>query len=194
MIRRGEWQVSIQGLRSPRVRSVRLPLQVSSLRPGAPRRSDQGDLPCSRSLRFSPRPCAAAPRGMASRAEQDASHLSRIGPAIAQQIAKRRVKAKLRDDRRPATRANEIWAMNFVHDQLGAGASSGCSRSSISSPASSPRWSRGSPSAAPTAWRCWKGSAMKWDSRRRSASIKAAVVFFRAHELAACNAYPRDWP
>jgi putative transposase len=31
---------------------------------------------------------------------------------------KRRVKAKLRDDRRPATRSNETWAMDFVHDQL----------------------------------------------------------------------------
>ena len=34
---------------------------------------------------------------------------------------KRRVKAKLRDDRRPASRANETWAMDFVHDQLATG-------------------------------------------------------------------------
>jgi putative transposase len=34
---------------------------------------------------------------------------------------KRRVKAKLRDDRRPATRSNETWAMDFVHDQLATG-------------------------------------------------------------------------
>jgi putative transposase len=31
---------------------------------------------------------------------------------------KRRVKAKLREDRSPATAANQIWAMDFVHDQL----------------------------------------------------------------------------
>jgi putative transposase len=31
---------------------------------------------------------------------------------------KRRVKAKLREDRSPATTANQIWAMDFVHDQL----------------------------------------------------------------------------
>jgi putative transposase len=31
---------------------------------------------------------------------------------------KRRVKAKLREDRSPATVANQIWAMDFVHDQL----------------------------------------------------------------------------
>jgi putative transposase len=34
---------------------------------------------------------------------------------------KRRVKAKLRADRQSATRANETWAMDFVHDQLATG-------------------------------------------------------------------------
>lgn len=34
---------------------------------------------------------------------------------------KRRVKAKLRDDRQPATRPNETWAMDFFHDQLATG-------------------------------------------------------------------------
>lgn len=31
---------------------------------------------------------------------------------------KRRVKAKLREDRAPAVRPNDVWAMDFVHDQL----------------------------------------------------------------------------
>ena len=31
------------------------------------------------------------------------------------------VKAKLRDDRRPATRSNETWTVDFVHDQLATG-------------------------------------------------------------------------
>ena len=31
---------------------------------------------------------------------------------------KRRVKAKLRGDRAPATGPNQVWAMDFVHDQL----------------------------------------------------------------------------
>ena len=31
---------------------------------------------------------------------------------------KRRVKAKLREDRSPATEVNQVWAMDFVHDQL----------------------------------------------------------------------------
>ncbi|MFK4535124.1 putative transposase [Bradyrhizobium ottawaense] len=44
---------------------------------------------------------------------------TRRGGSIA--TPKRRVKAKLRDDRRPATRSNETWAMDFVHDQLATG-------------------------------------------------------------------------
>ncbi|MEQ8747393.1 IS3 family transposase [Pyruvatibacter sp.] len=34
---------------------------------------------------------------------------------------KRRVKAKLREDRAPAIRPNDVWAMDFVHDQLATG-------------------------------------------------------------------------
>ena len=41
-----------------------------------------------------------------------------LGLQLRNKTAKRRVKAKLREDRRPATRSNEIWAMDFVHDQL----------------------------------------------------------------------------
>ncbi len=34
---------------------------------------------------------------------------------------KRRVKAKLREDRADATQSNQVWAMDFVHDQLATG-------------------------------------------------------------------------
>jgi putative transposase len=34
---------------------------------------------------------------------------------------RRRVKAKLREDRSQATRPNDVWAMDFVHDQLATG-------------------------------------------------------------------------
>lgn len=44
-----------------------------------------------------------------------------IGLQLRNKTPKRRVKAKLRDDRRPATRPNETWAMDFVHDQLATG-------------------------------------------------------------------------
>ena len=45
----------------------------------------------------------------------------RVGLQLRRKTPKRRVKAKLREDRRPATRSNETWAMDFVHDQLATG-------------------------------------------------------------------------
>jgi putative transposase len=44
-----------------------------------------------------------------------------LGLQLRNKVPKRRVKAKLREDRCPATRANETWAMDFVHDQLATG-------------------------------------------------------------------------
>jgi transposase InsO family protein len=42
----------------------------------------------------------------------------RQGCPVNQKKTGRCVKAKLRQDRRLATRPNETWAMDFVHDQL----------------------------------------------------------------------------
>jgi putative transposase len=36
-----------------------------------------------------------------------------LGLQLRNKVPRRRVKAKLRDDRRPATRSNETWAMDF---------------------------------------------------------------------------------
>ncbi len=44
-----------------------------------------------------------------------------LGLQLRNKTPKRRVRAKLRDDRKPATRSNETWAMDFVHDQLATG-------------------------------------------------------------------------
>ncbi len=44
-----------------------------------------------------------------------------LGLQLRNKRLKRRVKAKLREDRRPASGANETWAMDFVHDQLATG-------------------------------------------------------------------------
>lgn len=44
-----------------------------------------------------------------------------LGLQLRNKTPKRRVKAKLRDDRKVATRPNETWAMGFVHDQLATG-------------------------------------------------------------------------
>ena len=44
-----------------------------------------------------------------------------LGLQLRNKVPKRRVKAKLRDDRCPATHGNQTWAMDFVHDQLATG-------------------------------------------------------------------------
>lgn len=44
-----------------------------------------------------------------------------LGLQLRNKTPKRRVRAKLRDDRKVATRPNETWAMDFVHDQLSTG-------------------------------------------------------------------------
>jgi putative transposase len=44
-----------------------------------------------------------------------------MGLQLRNKPPKRRVKAKLREDRRSATQPNETWAMDLVHDQLATG-------------------------------------------------------------------------
>ena len=44
-----------------------------------------------------------------------------LGLQLRNKTPKRRVKAKLRNDRCIPTRSNETWAMDFVHDQLATG-------------------------------------------------------------------------
>lgn len=46
---------------------------------------------------------------------------SGLGLQLRNKTPKRRVKAKLREDRCPASEPNQTWAMDFVHDQLAMG-------------------------------------------------------------------------
>ena len=46
---------------------------------------------------------------------------SELGMQLRNKTPKRRVKAKLREDRTEAIGPNDIWAMDFVHDQLATG-------------------------------------------------------------------------
>ena len=45
-----------------------------------------------------------------------------LGLQLRNKHPKRRVKAKLREDRTEAVGPNDVWAMDFVHDQLANGA------------------------------------------------------------------------
>ena len=44
-----------------------------------------------------------------------------MGLQLRNKSPKRRVKAKLREDRCEAVHTNDVWAMDFVHDQLATG-------------------------------------------------------------------------
>ncbi|MBB3137699.1 hypothetical protein FHS26_005464 [Rhizobium pisi] len=44
-----------------------------------------------------------------------------LGLQLRNKTPKRRVKAKLREDRQMAVGANDVWTMDFVHDQLATG-------------------------------------------------------------------------
>ena len=44
-----------------------------------------------------------------------------MGLQLRNKSPKRRVKAKLREDRHEASGAHEVWAMDFMHDQLATG-------------------------------------------------------------------------
>nr|WP_108820637.1 IS3 family transposase [Pseudovibrio sp. Alg231-02] len=44
-----------------------------------------------------------------------------LGLQLRNKTPKRRVKAKLREDRQEPTHTNQVWAMDFVHDQLATG-------------------------------------------------------------------------
>ena len=104
-------------------RSIHPPTTTSLVAPDRPSRTtDQRDLPDARALWFGVS-MSAPVRRLLPRSEQDSAYLPRVilGLQLRNKTPKRRVKAKLRDDRRPATRSNETWAMDFVHDQLATG-------------------------------------------------------------------------
>jgi len=44
-----------------------------------------------------------------------------LGLQLRKNPSRRRARAKLREDRQAAVRPNDVWAMDFVHDQLATG-------------------------------------------------------------------------
>jgi putative transposase len=95
-----------------------------------------------------------------------------LGLQLRNKTPKRRVKAKLRDDRRPATRSNETWAMDFVHDQLATGHKlrvlTIVDIFSRFSPALQPRFTFRGSDVVEILERACKGSGIPGDDPRRS--------------------------
>jgi putative transposase len=86
---------------------------------------------------------------------------------------KRRVKAKLREDRTEASRINETWAMDFVHDQLATGRKIRVLTSSTPSAASHQQSIRASAIAARMSWKRSSRFARSSASRSMSLSLQS---------------------
>ena len=99
-------------------RYLDLPLQVSSPRAGRLGVPDQGDLPDAGALGYRRVHVLLRREGWPINQKKTRRVYFELGLQLRNKTPKPRVKAKLRDDRREATRPNEIWAVDFVHDQL----------------------------------------------------------------------------
>ncbi|MBM9401153.1 IS3 family transposase [Gluconacetobacter azotocaptans] len=119
---RGEWDISIR--RACRVLEV-----DPSTYHYKPRRHDQAAIEarikeiCMTRMRYGYRRVHVVLRreGWDVNVKKIYRIYNELGLKLRNKTPKRRVKAKLRDDRRPAIQANETWAMDFVHDQLATG-------------------------------------------------------------------------
>jgi hypothetical protein len=99
-----------------------------------------------------------------------------LGLQLRNKTPRRRVRAKLRNDRCSATRSNETWAMDFVHDQLATGSKlrvlTIVDIFSRFSPAVGPRFSFNGADVVEVL----EGVCKEVDSRRRSGSTRAASL------------------
>lgn len=119
---RGDWGVSIR-------RACRVLLVDTSTYHYKSRRAGQADLErrikeiCQTRVRYGYRRIHVLLRREGWRINQKKTRriYRELGLQLRNKTPKRRVKAKLRDDRREATQPNETWAMDFVHDQLATG-------------------------------------------------------------------------
>ena len=102
-------------------RYLDLPLQVSSPWAGRPGEADQGDLPDTGRYGYRRVHVLLRRKGWPINQKKTRRIYRELGLQLRNKTPKRRVKAKLRDDRRDATQPNETWAMDFVHDQLATG-------------------------------------------------------------------------
>ena len=101
------------------------------------------------------------------------AQLSEVLDQISRRPVASTVKAKLRDDRKVATRPNETWAMDFVHDQLATGRKIRMLTVVDIFSRYSPASLRGSVTVARTSCRLWSKSAPRSAIRRPFVSTRA---------------------
>ena len=118
---RGEWGVSIR--RTCRVLEVApSTYHYKSRRPGQAVLEGRIREICQTRVRYGYRRVHVL-RREGWRINQKKTHriYRELGLQLRNKTPKRRVKAKLREDRKAATGPNQTWAMDFVHDQLATG-------------------------------------------------------------------------
>ena len=118
----GEWKVSIR-------RACRVLLVDTSTYHYKPHRRGQADIEkrikeiCETRVRYGYRRVHVLLRreGWMINMKRTRRIYAELGLQLRNKTPKRRVKAKLREDRSPAAMPNETWAMDFVHDHLATG-------------------------------------------------------------------------
>lgn len=119
---RADWRVSIRracGL----MRFEPKTYHYKSRRPGQPALEQRIREICETRVRFGYRRVHVLLRREGWAINQKKTHrvYKELGMQLRNKTPKRRVKAKLRDDRAEAVGPNDVWAMDFVHDQLATG-------------------------------------------------------------------------
>jgi putative transposase len=119
---RGEWDVSIRRACGV-VEMDTSTYHYKSRRPGQAHLEQRIREICQTRVRYGYRRVHVLLRreGFAINQKKTRRIYRELGLQLRNKTPKRKVKAKLRDDRREATRPNETWAMDFVHDQLAMG-------------------------------------------------------------------------
>jgi transposase InsO family protein len=114
-------RVDPAGVQRPRIRSFDLPYKS--------RRREQAGVEarikeiCQTRVRYGYRRVHVLLRRQGWEVNLKRTHriYNELGLQLRNKTPKRRVKAKLRHDRRAASTSNDVWAMDFVHDQLATG-------------------------------------------------------------------------
>ncbi len=163
-----DWGVSIRG---PARRCGSTP-RATITSPAAPDRpaskADQGDMRDTCALRLPRVHVLLRREGWQVNIKKTRRIYNELGLQLRNKCPKRRVKAKLREDRQEAAGPNEVWAMDFVHDQLALGKKLRI----LTIVDTHSRYCRWPILASPTAARTWSrpsnGSATRSAIRRRS--------------------------
>lgn len=126
------------------------------------------DLRDTRALWLPPRPCAFAPPELEDQHEEDTQDLQRARASTAQQASQVPGGGKAQRRSLGGCRTNDVWAMDFVHDQLATGKKLRILTSLTRTRTTAPPPTHASPIAARMSPSPWRASAERPAIPRRS--------------------------